>query len=37
MKIFRTVKEMQEFALRLKQEGRRIGLDPRWEPYMKAI
>lgn len=28
MKIFRTVKEMQEFALRLKQEGRRIGLVP---------
>ncbi len=28
MKIFRTVKEMQEFALSLKQEGRRIGLVP---------
>lgn len=28
MKIFRTVKEMQEFALRLKQEGRRICLVP---------
>jgi pantoate--beta-alanine ligase len=28
LKIFRTVKEMQEFALRLKQEGRRIGLVP---------
>lgn len=28
MRIFRTVKEMQEFALRLKQEGRRIGLVP---------
>lgn len=28
MKIFRTVKEMQEFAPRLKQEGRRIGLVP---------
>lgn len=28
MKIFRTVKKMQEFALRLKQEGRRIGLVP---------
>ena len=28
MKIFRTVKEMQEYALRLKQEGRRIGLVP---------
>lgn len=28
MKIFRTVKEMQEFALHLKQEGRRIGLVP---------
>ena len=28
MKIFRTVKEIQEFALRLKQEGRRIGLVP---------
>lgn len=28
MKIFRTVKEMQECALRLKQEGRRIGLVP---------
>ena len=28
MKIFRTGKEMQEFALRLKQEGRRIGLVP---------
>lgn len=28
MKIFRTVKEMQEFALRLKQEGCRIGLVP---------
>lgn len=28
MKIFRTVKEMQEFALRLEQEGRRIGLVP---------
>jgi len=28
LKIFRTVKEMQEYALRLKQEGRRIGLVP---------